>query len=178
MTVPIPPPDSPVSRKRAAAAVIAAAVLIAAPVTALQEGYVSKARPDPAHISTYCYGETEHVDPTRIYSRGECETLLRARLRRDYAPKILACLPQFSDERRVPAFAAFIDASYNAGPAAMCASPMAAAVRAGRWAAACEAFVGWRITARDRKTGVRFTLPGLVRRRRDVERPLCLKAVI
>lgn len=164
------------------AALIAAAVLVVVPITASEEGFVPKARPDPAHIPTVCYGETEHIDPARIYSRGECLELLRVRLARDYAPKVLACLPALADRRRRDVFAALIDASYNAGPDAVCGSPMARAIRSaeplGDWSAACNAFTGWFVTARDRKTGVRTTLPGLVTRRRDVERPLCLKGAV
>lgn len=168
---------APSKRGGAWLAACAAAALFVAPVTAGQEGFVPRARPDPAHIPTYCYGETEHVDPVRIYSRGECMELLRQRLARDYAPKILACLPDLADPRRKPVFAAMIDAGYNAGPKAVCSSPMAAKVRARDYAAACNAFVGWYVTARDRRTGKRLVLPGLVKRRRDVERPLCLQGV-
>lgn len=169
---PAPRPDSGSGAKKAA--LIAAAVLVIAPITASQEGLVTKARPDPAHIPTYCYGETQNVDPERIYTKSECMGLLRKRLARDYAPKILACVPQLQ-ERSVYVFAALVDASYNAGPVAVCKSPMAIRIRAGDWLGGCHAFVGWYTTARDRKTGVRKSLPGLVKRRRDVEAPLCVK---
>lgn len=174
---PSPPrPNSGSGAKKAA--LIAAAVLVIVPVTASQEGLVTKARPDPAHIPTYCYGETENVDPQRIYTKTECMVLLRKRLARDYAPKVLACVPQLQDARRKYVFASLIDASYNAGPVAVCKSPMAIRIRAADWEGGCHAFVGWYTTARDRKTGVRKPLPGLVKRRRDVEAPLCLKGAV
>ena len=157
-----------------AAAIIAAACLAIAPFTSQREGYVSKARPDPAGIMTYCNGETEHVDPVRIYSRDDCDTLLRRRLARDYAPKVLACVPALAEPRRRPAFEAMIDASYNAGPKALCGSSIARLARAGQWRAACDRFLGWRDTARNRKTGIVRRYPGLVSRR-AAERALCLK---
>lgn len=156
------------------AACIAAACVIIAPFTASREGFVSRARPDPAAIPTYCFGETQNVDALRIYSRTECQDLLRKRLARDYAPKVLACIPGLADPRRANVFAALLDASYNAGPVAVCASPMARAARALNWRAACNAFPGWFVTARNRRTGVRIRLNGLVSRR-AAERQLCLK---
>lgn len=159
------------------AALIAAACLAIAPFTAQREGYVAKARPDPAGIPTYCFGETAHVDPVRIYSRDECQLLLRRRLARDYAPRIAACVPGVAaDPRRLPAFEAMIDASYNAGPGALCSSSIARLARAGQWAAACNRFAGWRDTARDRRTRIVHRYPGLVARR-AAERALCLRGV-
>src|SRR5690348_5680605 len=119
-------PDPKGNAKRAGiAAAIAAATLIAAPVAEHFEGYVPKAKPDPAGIPTYCNGETENVDPTRIYSKSECSALLRQRMARDYAPKLLACIPSLKDHPYP--FAAALDAAYNAGPVAVCKSPMARA---------------------------------------------------
>lgn len=167
----------PASRKPSSseiAAAVGAAVLVIAPITAAQEGYVRKASPDPAGYSTFCFGERVNLargDPSRIYSRDECMARLRARMATSYAPQVLKCLPELVDRSRRNVFAALIDAAWNAGPGAVCSSPMAAKIRAGRWTAACDSFVGWRVTAR----GV--TYRGLVRRRRDVERPLCLVPV-
>ena len=158
-----------------AGAAIAAACLAIAPFVSQREGYVAKARPDPAGIMTYCNGETQRVDPVRIYSRDECQALLRRRLAQDYAPRVAACVPAVAtDPRRLPAFEAMIDASYNAGPGALCSSSIARLARAGQWEAACNRFVGWRDTARNRRTGIVRRFPGLVARR-SAERALCLK---
>lgn len=162
--MPRTPPKAP--------AIIAAAVLIAAPITASQEGFLARATPDPVGIPTGCYGERvdqSDLDAGKIYSRGECMERLRVRLANQYAPPILKCLPQFTDPRRKPMFAAFIDAAWNAGPRGVCKSPMAAYARAGHWKRACEAFVGWHVAPKGKPLG------GLVKRRRDVERPLCLR---
>jgi lysozyme len=181
-----PRPSGPAASKTPpkAPALISAAGLIAVPLATQFEGYRGKAYLDPASILTQCYGETEGVDPSRIYSRDECAAKLRARMAKDYAPAILACLPQLDMDHRY-VFGALLDASYNAGPGnpakpksgGVCNSPMAGRIRVGDWAGACPAFVapghvgrlavhGWYTTAKDRKTGVRRELPGLVNRRK------------
>lgn len=154
------------SKKERAAAAIAAAVLVAVPLTAGFEGLRTRPYRDPANIETVCFGDTE-VE-MRVYTADECGKLLRERMARDYAPKVLACLPQLMDPKRKPVFAALIDAAYNAGPAAVCRSRMARAIRAGDWKAACKGFVGWYETARGK------WYRGL-HRRRLAERDLCLK---
>lgn len=161
-----------------AAAVCAAAAAACLPLTQSSEGLRNRAYLDPAHVLTVCYGETEGVDPARIYSNDECAAKLRHRLAQDYATKIVAanCLPQLADERRVKVFGALLDAAYNAGPAAVCSSRMARAIRAGNWAAGCDGFYGWYTTARNRKTGQRIALKGLVIRRQK-EAALCREGV-
>jgi lysozyme len=154
--------DVALSSKQRAGAAIAAACLVAAPLTAAFEGLRTKPYLDPAGIQTVCYGETERE--MRVYTADECGSLLRQRLAKDYAPKVLACLPQVADRKAV--FAALIDASYNAGPKAVCNSRMATSIRAGQWRAACDGFSGWYVTAKGKR------LPGLVRRR-EAERNLC-----
>lgn len=156
------------------AACIAAACAIAVPIATHWEGFVPKARPDPVGIPTYCFGETEGVDPMRIYSKDECAGLLRKRMARDYAPRIAACLPAIVPNRFI--FGALTDASYNAGWKGVCASRMATSIRAGDLLAACNGFDGWYVTGRNRKTGIRVRLTGLVNRRRD-ERAACLKGL-
>ena len=117
----------------------AAALLAATALTGPSEGY--KARPywDPAHIRSYCFGETSHV-VERTYSRRECEILLDRRLSRDYAPKVAACAPEILADDRIKIFAALTDAAYNAGSGAVCNSPMVARIHAGDVAGAIDAF--------------------------------------
>jgi GH24 family phage-related lysozyme (muramidase) len=173
----------------ALAACIAAACLVAAPLAVRWEGFAPKVYRDPANIQTYCFGETENVDPSRIYSKSECAVLLRQREARDYAPRIAACLPEIVGNRFI--FGALIDASYNAGWAAVCTSPMATLIKAGDFARSCAALPGWYVTARYRGkarpaaamraagwrwTGSawRKTFPGLISRRND-EKAVCLE---
>jgi lysozyme len=111
-----------------------------------------------------CFGETERE--MRIYTPQECQVLLEARQQHDYAPAVLKCVPGLVDKPN--AFAASIDAAYNAGVAAFCRSPMARRFNAGDWVGGCDAFSNWYTTAKGKK------LRGLVRRR-AAERALCLK---
>lgn len=138
-------------------------------LTAHFEGLVTHPNPDPANpnLQQVCYGDT--AVPMRTYTPEECQVLLEARQQRDYAPAVLKCVPGFADERRKYAFAASIDAAYNAGIAAFCKSRMARAFNAGQWKAGCEGFRGWYETANHKP------LRGLVRRR-AAERALCLKS--
>lgn len=164
-------PAQKVAPAAGAAACIAAAVALCVPITAGFEGFRPRPYWDPAHIRTYCNGETEHV-VERVYTREECGMLLRSRQERDYAPAVLRCAPAIATRREI--FAASIDAAYNAGTGAFCRSPMARAFNVQRWAQGCHAFFGWYDTAR--VNGVPKKLPGLVRRR-AAERDLCLKGV-
>lgn len=154
------------SGKQKGGAAIAAALLIAVPLTASFEGLRTRPYKDVTGTPTVCYGDTQ-VE-MRVYSADECGKLLRERMARDYAPKVLACLPQLTAPERKPVFAALIDASYNAGPRAVCRSPMAKAIRAGEWTIACYRFVGWYETSKGK------WFRGL-HRRRLAERDLCLK---
>lgn len=140
---------------------VGAAVLLATTVlTAPSEGLKLKPYWDPAHIRTVCLGETKGVQE-RAYSKAECEILLERRMAADYAPAVERCAPKVANDRRVKIFAALLDAAYNAGTGAMCASPMVAKIGAGELVAACGAFTaryragpllthGWYVTARYR----------------------------
>lgn len=159
-------------------AAILAAVAVAVPLAQDHEGYRGKAYLDPVKVLTQCYGETRDVDPSRIYSKGECAAKLRTRMARDYAPALVQCMPGLAGadwKRHTNVFGAMLDASYNTGPAPVC-KRFGPLVNAGRYWDACQLFPGWYTTAKNRVTGVRKEYPGLVRRRRD-EKALCLKAV-
>lgn len=175
---PAAPPARPIT-KPALAGVVAIAIMAAAaaPIAERWEGFAAKPYLDPAKIRTFCYGETDlaKLIANHVYDRTECGQLLRDRLAADYAPALLRCLPELKANAVRARFVggALLDASYNAGPAAVCKSPMAAHVRAGRISAACEALPGWYVTARNRKTGQRIRLAGLVNRRND-ERRHCM----
>jgi lysozyme len=136
------------SKKQKVAAAIISACVVCAPITASFEGFVPKARPDPVGILTGCNGERvdqSDLDPSRVYTRSECMDRLRARLAKEYAPKIAACLPQLTVPQRKNEFAAMIDASYNGGPGAVCSSSMAADIKADQWEAARQAYKGFRV---------------------------------
>lgn len=165
------PTKPPASKAGAIAAICGAAALVCIPLVAPSEGEKLKPYRDPAHIVTWCYGETQGKPKDR-YTDAECKNLLQNRLARDYAPAIAKCLPQLADEKRIKTFAAFLDAAYNAGPRAVCKSRMARSVKAGNWVGACNGFYGWYTTATDRRTGRHIQLRGLEIRREN-EAKLC-----
>jgi GH24 family phage-related lysozyme (muramidase) len=107
-------------------------------LTQASEGLRNKPYLDPAHILTVCYGETQGIDQAKIYSNDECAIRLRKRLAEDYAPRIIACLPELT-ERRIKVFGALLDAAYNAGPVAVCNSLQPAEQRPPRQAGAAGA---------------------------------------
>jgi lysozyme len=110
----------------------------------------------------------------RTYTATECLGLLKDRQAADYAPPLAKCVPGFADPRHRYAFAASIDAAYNAGTSAFCRSRMAVAFKAGDWIGGCKLFAGWYATARI--NGVSTPLRGL-QRRREAEKALCLRDV-
>lgn len=174
-----------------------AVLLATSSLTVPSEGFAAKPYWDPAHIRSYCMGETQHVQE-RTYSKAECEILLEQRMGRDYAPAIERCAPAIDNTRRVKIFAALLDAAYNAGTGAVCKSPMVARIRAGDFMGACGSptrkvggFYGWFTTARYRgkpmpaaamiRSGWHWNgkawvkqLAGLVARR-DREAKLCMQ---
>lgn len=154
-----------------AAAICAAAAGACLQLTRSSEGDRLHPYYDPAHIVTWCYGETQGPHKA-IYTEAECAGLLQNRLASVYAPKIVACLPQVADQRRVKVLAALLDAAYNAGPGAVCKSRMAVSIRRNDFAGGCNGFYGWRATATDRRTGRHIALKGLQVRRAN-EAALC-----
>lgn len=169
--MPEPQQLTPKQKAGEAAALCAAAAAACLGLTKISEGVRTTPYLDPAHILTVCYGETQGIDRAKIYSTDECAARLRKRLAEDYAPRILACLPEL-DERRIKVFGALLDAAYNAGPVAVCNSRMARSIHADDWAGACNGFYGWYATARDRRSGKRIQLRGL-EIRREKEAALC-----
>lgn len=165
-------PQKQPDAKRTAGILLAcsAAAVSCLQLTRGSEGLVLFPRADPVGITTGCYGETEQIE-MRAYTPDECGAKLRKRLEYSYAPRLASCLPELTLEGRAHVFGAYLDAAYNAGPDAVCKSRMAVGLRAGNMVAACN-FNGWFVTARDRRTGQRVQLRGLVVRRQK-ESVLC-----
>lgn len=162
-----PPPSNGLSTKQKAAA-IAAACALCVPLTASFEGLRTHPYKDVTGTSTVCYGDTQV--PMRVYSSDQCGAFLRRKLARAYAPYLLRCVPEFIEPEHKRAFAALLDASYNAGWPAACKSRMAAAFNRGLWRTACDGFPGWYTTSKGRPLAV------LVRRR-GAERYLCITGI-
>lgn len=121
-------------------AAIAAATLLVVPFVATHEGVRTHPYMDSSsrHIETVCYGETNV--PMQVYSNDQCSAMLRNHLLTVYAPALAKCIPATVPRSVI---GALIDAAYNAGPGAVCASPMAARVRLNDYWGGCGMFVGW-----------------------------------
>ena len=126
---------------------------------------------------TYCYGQTDEFGKVKVGTRftpQQCDEFLVQSLPK-YLAKIQPCV-------KVPVpdkvMGALLDAAYNAGPGAVCKSPMVRKINAGDLRGGCLAFQGWYV----RSDGVvrrgliarRSGLPGDVRKS---EMALCLEGV-
>lgn len=158
-----------------AAAVIAAAVAF----TPGWEGMDKVAKRDmigTGHPITYCNGLTSRDGSVKVgheFTKKECDELLAAALPK-YLAKIDGCIKV---DLPVKTKASLLDASFNAGPDAVCRSPMVAKMNAGDLRGGCDAFKGWYV----RSDGQ--VRKGLIARRsgigdgRKSERDLCLEGL-
>lgn len=145
---------------RAAAILMAAAM--AAPLTLISEGLVTKTYADPVGIPTVCFGHTGvDVKPGQTFTREQCEVLAVMDLAK-HGAEADKCLT-----RPVPieVRAAFTDFTFNGGGGLFCKSSMARKANAGDLGGACAALSLY-VYAKGRP------LPGLVKRRK-AERELC-----
>jgi lysozyme len=128
------------------------------------------------HPIDYCYGQTDEFGTVKIgtrFTKKECDAKLAESLPR-YLAQIDKCIHvPLPDKTK----AALLSAAYNAGPAAVCKSPMVAKINAGDLRGGCNAFAGWYV----RSAGQ--VRKGLVARRsgigdgRKSERDLCLEGL-
>lgn len=156
-----------------AGGVIAAAVAF----TPGWEGMDAVAKRDPigtGHPVTYCYGQTAEFGKVAVgthFTKAECDQKLAESLPK-YLVEIERCIKVPMPDKTM---AAFLDASYNAGSAAVCRSPMVKLANAGQLKDACNAFAGWYV----RSDGQ--VRRGLVARRggdgRKGEKQLCLEGL-
>lgn len=128
-----------------AAGTAAAVISVATVFTPVWEGMDVVAKKDmigTGHPVTYCYGQTDEFGAVKVgtrFTKKQCDEALAKSL-----PKYLdAIFPCVKPELPVKVWAALLDASYNAGPRAVCRSPMVANFNAGNFEAGCQAFKGW-----------------------------------
>ena len=126
------------------------------------------------HPITYCYGQTDEFGTVKVgtkFTKQQCDALLAKSLPK-YLAKIEPCVKVPVPDKTM---AALLDAAYNAGPAAVCNSPMVRKINAGDLRGGCNAFAGWYV----RSDGV--VRKGLVARRagdsRKGEKQLCLEGL-
>ncbi len=158
------------------AAVIAATVVF----LPVWEGMDSVAKKDmigTGHPVTYCYGQTDefgNVQEGTRFTKRDCDKKLAQSL-----PKYLAAIDKcIARELPVKTKAALLDAAYNAGPAAVCRSPMVKKMNAGDLAGGCAAFEGWYIRSDGQaRKGLVARRSGIKGDTRKNEKQLCLEGV-
>lgn len=127
------------------------------------------------HPITYCYGQTDEFGKVKEgtrFTKQECDEKLAGSLPA-YLERLDKCIKV---PLPVKAVSAILDASYNAGTAAVCKSPMLAKMNSGDILGGCNAFRGWYV----RSAGQ--VRKGLIARRsgidaRKSERDLCLEGL-
>lgn len=145
------------------------------------EGMDKVARRDAigtGHPITYCFGQTSEFGEVKVgthFTEKQCEDKLAESL-----PKYLTPLQEcVKVELPDKSMAALLDAAYNAGPAAVCRSPMVVHMNTGDIKGGCNAFDGWYVRSDGQVRA------GLVDRRagekhgdkRKSERALCLEGL-
>jgi len=153
-----------VADKRVIAAGVAAVLAIAAPLVAKWEGLRYAAYPDPATGGapwTACYGSTRGIKPGDVFTKAQCDELLRQDML-DADATVRRCIP-------VPMLrhveAALVSAVFNIGPGVVCGSTLQRKAMANDWPGACAELSRW-----DKAAGRQMR--GLTLRRAD-ERALC-----
>lgn len=155
----------------------ASVIAIAVAFTPIWEGMDKVAVRDrigTGHPITYCYGQTDEFGDVKVgqrFTKEECDEKLAASLPK-YLDKLNRCVIGPLPDKTM---AALLDAAYNAGPAAVCRSPMVTRMNAGDIEGGCHAFDGWYV----RSDGV--VRKGLIARRsgdyRKGEKELCLEGL-
>jgi lysozyme len=150
---------------------LAAAGAIAMAMAAPAEGLRRVAYFDPPGVLTVCRGHTgPDVAKNRVYSLAECDALFSDDMRKAVA-KVDSCQPGLP----VKILAAFADAGYNLGPKIACDLKNSTAARllaAKRYEEACRQLPRW---DKAKVAGVMVSLPGLTKRRVEIEMPVCLE---
>ena len=163
---PILPMDDPASPGRKKLAGIVGATAVAGLITVVSQ-FEGKSN-DPYHDVigklTVCYGETR-VEMRR-YTDAECDDMLAEGLA-DFAGPVLKRNPELRghDAQLIAA----TSLAFNIGSAAYNRSSVARHFSAGRWRAACDAFLKWSYAGGRQ-------IKGLLRRR-EAERRICLRGV-
>lgn len=126
----------------------AAAIVLCLSLIPHWEGVDLTVKPDrlAGGLPTGCVGQTTYDDPDltvgQTFTYSECMERFRKDLPK-YAAPIARCV-------KVPLtahqWASLIDAAYNAGPGAVCKSPMVKAFNAGE--NGCDKFAGWHVGTR------------------------------
>ena len=172
------------ARKTVITVASAGALALAVPAIKGYEGYAPTVVPDKlaGGLPTGGYGETVGVKLGETHSEKFWSDRLAKRLVEDYDAGIGKCITvELPDGVRAMA----LSIAWNAGPGAVCSSPMVKKWNAGDIEGGCRAlltknaegeYTGWRIASRPDGPGTPLVVQrGLINRRAD-ERKRCLAA--
>lgn len=156
----------------------AAVIVAATSILIVWEGTDLVAKKDmigTGHPLTYCHGMTNadgKVSAGQRFTPAQCKDLLAKTLPK-YLTPLQACVKV---ELPVKTMAALLDAAYNAGPAAVCRSPMVKKMNAGDIRGGCHAFKGWYVRSDGKeRRGLVARRSGLPGDKRVNEMQLCLE---
>ena len=129
------------------------------------EGLRTAAYLDPVGIPTLCFGHTAGVKLGQRRTAEECKALLVADLLK-FNDGVNQCVRVPMSPSREAALTSF---AFNVGTGAFCSSTLVRRLNQND-PGACDELLRWNKAT---KAGVKITLPGLTKRRRE-ERALCL----
>jgi lysozyme len=158
----------------------AAVIAVLTVFTPIWEGADLVAKKDAigtGHPMTYCHGQTDEfgkVKEGQRFTPAQCKELLAKSLPK-YLEPVQKCV---NVELPVKTMAALVDAAYNAGPAAVCRSPMVKKMNAGDIEGGCNAFEGWYVRSDGQvRKGLVARRSGIAGDKRKNEKQLCLEGV-
>ncbi len=165
------------AKKIGGGAAVIAATVVFLPVWEGMDSVAKKDMIGTGHPVTYCYGQTDefgNVKEGTRFTKQDCDAKLKQSL-----PKYLAAIDKcIARELPVKTKAALLDAAYNAGPAAVCRSPMVKLMNSGKIAEGCAAFEGWYIRSDGQaRKGLVARRSGIPGDKRKNEKQLCMEGV-
>lgn len=137
------------------------------------EGFKAKAYLDPVGVWTIGYGTTKGVKKGMKVTRQQAEKMLAEHLDEEVIPAIEKYVKVSLTQPMVDALSSFI---YNVGVSNFRKSTLLKVLNRGNYKAAYAQFGRW-VYARDRRTGKRIKLKGLIRRRK-AEADLFYKGIL
>lgn len=165
------------SQKAGWSAAVIAATMTILPIWEGMDPVAKKDMIGTGHPLTYCQGLTSvdgSVKEGQRFTPAQCDKLLAKAL-----PKYLTPLQKcVTADIPVKSMGALVDAAYNAGPAAVCRSPMVKKMNAGDVAGGCRAFEGWYVRSDGQvRKGLVARRSGISGDKRKNEMQLCLDGV-
>lgn len=126
-------------RTKTLTGVAAASIAIATPTISSWEGFRGKPYRDIGGVWTVCYGETDNVDPSKIYTKAECDEMLAARVPHYYK----GAMSKVRIDIPITMRASITSFTYNIGISAFHKSTMLRKINEGRLEEACQELDRW-----------------------------------